>query len=294
MPLSSMTGFARVADALPPFRWVWELKSVNGRGLDLRLRLPPGFDAVEAAARGILAAALNRGNCSATLTVVRDTAQPSLRLNEGALSAVVKALDLLARRFPQATAPTLDGILGVRGVLETAEGEDEVPEEHQRAVLDSLRAAAAALADMRREEGARLACVLAQRLGEIERLTGAADILPARQPERIRARLASAVADLVANTNALDPDRLHQEAVLLAMRSDVREELDRLRAHVAAARSLIENGGPIGRKLDFLAQEFAREANTLCAKSNDIELTTIGLDLKAAVDQLREQAQNVE
>ena len=279
MPLSSMTGFARVPGALPPFRWVWELKSVNGRGLDLRLRLPPGFDAVDAPARGILAETLSRGNCSATLTAARDTVQASLRLNEGALAAVAEALDMLARRFPRAAAPTLDGILGVRGVLEAAEGEEQLPELHQRAVLDGLREAAAALAAMRREEGARLAAVLEQRLSEIERLTDAADRLPARQPERIRAKLEAAVAELLANAKALDPDRLHQEAVLLAMKSDVREELDRLRAHVAAARGLIRGGGPIGRKLDFLAQEFAREANTLCAKSNYIELTSIWLDL---------------
>ena len=294
MSLSSMTGFARVVGALPPLRWTWELKSVNGRGLDVRLRLPPGFDAVEPAARAALGEALTRGNCTANLTLMRDGAPASLRINEASLAAVAAALDALALRFPQAAPPSLDGILALRGVLDAAEADETVSEEQQRAVLDSLRQAVAALAAVRREEGARLAAVLLARLAEIARLTDAADALPGRRPERIRARLAEAVAELLANANGLDPDRLHQEAALLAVKSDVREELDRLHAHVASARSLIEAGGPIGRRLDFLAQELAREANTLCAKSNDVELTAIGLELKVTVDQFREQAQNVE
>jgi uncharacterized protein (TIGR00255 family) len=289
-----MTGFARVTGALPPLRWVWELKSVNGRGLDLRLRLPPGFDAMEPAARAALGEALARGNCTANLTLVRDGAQAMLRVNEASIAAVAAALDALARRFPEAAPPSLDGILALRGVLDTAEADEAVSEEQQRAVLDSLRQGVAALAGVRREEGTRLAAVLLGRLAEIARLTEAADALPGRRPERIRARLAEALAELLANADGLDPNRLHQEAALLAVKSDVREELDRLRAHVASAQNLVETGGPVGRRLDFLAQELAREANTLCAKSDDLELTAIGLELKVVVDQFREQAQNVE
>ena len=294
-PLASMTGFARATGADAPYRWAWEVKTVNAKGLDLRLRLPSGFDAIEAPARAKLGAALARGTCYATLSIQRDAAPPAVRINREVLAALVAALNATPRQAGIGPA-TLDGLLAVRGVVEVVEaGEDEAAlATAQAGALRGLDQALAALVAMRRAEGALLQALLAERLSEIARLTEAADAAPARMPEAIRARLQQTVALLAGGPNALDPQRLHQEAVLLAAKADVREELDRLHAHVKAARALIAEGGAVGRRLDFLAQEFAREANTLCAKSNDASLTGIGLDLKTQVEQFREQVQNVE
>lgn len=296
MPLASMTGFARVSGGVGDVRWSWEIRSVNAKGLDLRLRTPQGFDGVEPAARAAAAARLHRGTIHATLTVDRATRGAEVRINTDALDAVVAAAKAIAARVPDASPASIDGLLAQRGVVEMVEAQ-ETPE--QRAALE-----AAALADfgraldelhaMRAREGAALEGLLGQRLAAIAELTAAADAAPARKVEAVRARLAEQVAALVDASPALDPDRLHQEAVLLATRADIREELDRLAAHVDAARQLIGEGGPVGRRLDFLSQEFSRESNTLCAKSNDRSLTAIGLELKAVVEQFREQVQNVE
>jgi uncharacterized protein (TIGR00255 family) len=295
MTLASMTGFARAAGADAHYRWTWELKTVNAKGLDLRLRLPAGFDAIEVPARAKLAAALARGACYVTLAVQRDAAPPAVRINSDVLAALVAALEAVPRGAGIAPA-SLDGLLGVRGVVEVVEtGDDEAAlAAAQAGALASLDTAIGALVAMRRGEGAALHAVLAERLATIARLTEAADASPARTPEAIRARLAQTIALLAGGANPLDPQRLHQEAVLLAAKADIREELDRLHAHVKAARTLIAEGGAIGRRLDFLAQEFSREANTLCAKANDASLTSIGLDLKTQVEQFREQVQNVE
>jgi uncharacterized protein (TIGR00255 family) len=195
-----------------------------------------------------------------------------------------------------ASPPTLDGILAIRGVLDTVESEpDEAAREKLAGrIVADLDKAVGELVAMRAREGAAIATVLGARLDEMESLTRAAEASPARTPEAIRARLAEQVAALLDAAPALDPVRLHQEAVLLATRADIREEIDRLYAHIAAARELIAGGAAVGRRLDFLAQEFNREVNTLCSKSNDRALTALGLDMKAAVDQLREQVQNVE
>ena len=291
MSVASMTGFAREAGTTGPVQWAWEVRSVNGRGLDVRLRVPPGFDAVGEEARAQVQKRLARGQCQLTLTLTRSEAKPRLRVDEALLASLLKSLSRL--RLPEGVRPaSLDGLLQVRGIIEVEEGREDP------AVLQAeLAAAAGRLAEsllaVRREEGRALAALIDDQLARIAALTEAAEACPARRPEAIRARLAAQVATL-SEAGGLDPDRLHQEAVLLAAKADVREEIDRLRAHVTAARDLVAAGGAIGRRLDFLAQEFGREANTLCAKANDIALSRIGLDLKAVVEQFREQVQNVE
>jgi uncharacterized protein (TIGR00255 family) len=295
MALSSMTGFARGHGVCGSYAWAWEIKSVNGKGLDVRLRLPPGWDAIEASVRSRAAETLARGSIQATLTVDRTGASPVVRVNAAVLEAVLAAARQLARRI-EASPPTLDGLLGLKGVIEVTDVEENEQERRtaEVAVTAGFAEAIAALGEMRRHEGAALARVLAARLGEIAALAERAELLPGRRPEAIRARLAEQVAALLAQSDRFDADRLHQEAILIATKADVREELDRLAAHVAQAKALIEQGGAVGRRLDFLAQELNREANTLCAKANDVELTNIGLELKAAVEQFREQVQNVE
>ena len=295
MALSSMTGFARSHGVCGSYAWAWEIKSVNGKGLDLRLRLPSGFDAVEVPARARIAEVLARGSIQASLAVERNGAAPSVHINSAVLDAVLAALRQIKSRV-DATPPSLDGLLAIKGVMEISDSEESEEEkrEAEAAVTKGFSDAVAALAEMRRQEGSALKGVLTARLSEIAALADRADKLPARQPEAIRARLAEQVAALLEQSERFDADRLHQEAILLATKADVREELDRLAAHVAQARNLIEQGGPVGRRLDFLAQELNREANTLCAKANDVELTNIGLELKATVEQYREQVQNVE
>jgi uncharacterized protein (TIGR00255 family) len=295
MTLSSMTGFARSHGVSGSYAWAWEIKSVNGKGLDLRLRMPPGWDAIEVAVRTRAAEALARGSLQAALTVERSGAAPTVRINAAVLEAVLAAVGQLAPRL-NAAPPSLDGLLALKGVMEVSDTEENEAERRaaEAAIAKGFGEAIGALTEMRRHEGTALGQVLATRLDEIGALALRADRAPGRQPEAIRARLAEQVATLLAQSERFDPDRLHQEAILIATKADVREELDRLAAHVAQARLLIVQGGSIGRRLDFLAQELNREANTLCAKANDVELTNIGLELKAAVEQFREQVQNVE
>lgn len=295
MPLASMTGFARAQGASGAYAWAWELKSVNAKGLDLRLRLPAGWDAIEAPARAALSKLLARGTISASLTIDRSGAAPSVRVNEDVLGALVDAAKKAAARFG-VTPPGLDSLLGMKGVIEVADSE-ELPEEKQvaeKAVVQGFEQALKELSAMRVREGDALKRILTERIDEIAKLTAAADASPARKAEAIRAKLTEQVKTLLDTGEKFDADRLHQEAVMLAAKADIREELDRLTTHVAAVRKLLEGGGPVGRKLDFLAQELNRESNTLCAKANDVSLTAIGLDLKAAVDQFREQVANLE
>ncbi|HTS41280.1 MAG TPA: YicC/YloC family endoribonuclease [Xanthobacteraceae bacterium] len=295
MALSSMTGFARGHGVTGTYAWAWELKSVNAKGLDLKLRLPPGWDAIEAPVRTRAAEVLARGAVFANLTVMREGAAAVAKVNEPVLAAVLATLKNLDGKV-KASPPTLDGILALKGVIEVTEAEESEEEKRaaEAAVVAGFSEALKGLEQMRRHEGEALGKVLAARLGEIAALTARAEAAPGRRPEAIKARLAEQIATLLEGGQRFDPDRLHQEAVLLASKADIREELDRLMAHVAQARKLIAGGGPIGRKLDFLAQEFNRESNTLCAKANDVELTNIGLDLKAVVEQFREQVQNLE
>ena len=294
MAIASMTGFAREAGVSGPSQWAWELKSVNGRGLDVRLRYPPGFDAVGEDARGQVQKAFTRGQCQLNLTITRGATPPRVRLNEEVLSALLDAVGRL--KLPPGVKPaSVDGLLAVRGVVEI---EDEADAAASAELTDALKVgvarAVAALAEARRAEGRALSGILAGQLEAMERLVAAIETAPARRAEAVRAKLEAQIAALLGAAPALDPDRLHQEAVILATKADVREELDRLTAHIAAARALLRDGGGVGRRLDFLAQEMGRESNTLSAKANDVALSRIGLDLKAVVEQFREQVQNVE
>jgi len=295
MALSSMTGFARGHGVSGAYSWAWELKSVNAKGLDLRLRLPPGWDAVEGPARSSGAQVLSRGTVYVALTVEREGVAPVVRVNEPVLAAVLATIKGLAGRV-EAAPPRLDGILSLKGVIEIID-EDEREEDRraaEAAVVAGFQKTVVELAAMRVREGEALGRVLIQRINEIAALAARADAAPGRRPEAIKARIAEQVATLLDVSNRFDPDRLHQEAILIASKADIREELDRLVSHVSQVERLIAQGGPIGRRLDFLAQEFNREANTLCSKSNDVELTNIGLELKSVVEQFREQVQNLE
>jgi uncharacterized protein (TIGR00255 family) len=295
MALSSMTGFARGHGVAGAYAWAWEIKSVNAKGLDLRLRLPPGWDAVEVPARASATQVLARGTVYGTLTIKREGAVPVVRVNEPVLNAVLATIKSLSGRI-EAEPPRLDGILTLKGVIEVLD-EDEREEDRraaEAAVIAGFQRTVAELADMRRHEGLALGQVLSQRLAEIAALAARAEAVPGRQPEAIKARIAEQIATLLEASTRFDPDRLHQEAILIASKADIREELDRLAAHVAQAQTLIADGSAVGRRLDFLSQELNRESNTLCAKSNDVELTNIGLELKSVVEQFREQVQNLE
>lgn len=295
MAISSMTGFARSHGTVGEYAFVWEIRSVNAKGFDLRLRLPSGWDAIEQTARARAAEALARGTVYANLAVERAGVQPIVRVNETVLAAVLSTIDRIAGSV-RAEPPRLDGILAIKGVVEVVEP-DEREEDRRAAEAAVLAGFAAALADLvsaRRGEGAALGVVIDRRLADIAALAARAEQAPGRRPEAIRERLAVQIASLLDSSERFDSDRLHQEAIMIASKADVREELDRLHAHVAQAKTLVAKGGAVGRRLDFLAQELNREANTLCAKSNDLELTNIGLELKSVVEQFREQVQNLE
>ena len=295
MALSSMTGFARGHGVSGTYAWSWELKSVNAKGLELRLRIPPGWDAIEVPVRAKAAETLSRGNVYANLTVNREGAAPVVRINEPVLAAVLAAIKNLSGRV-DAERPRLDGVLGLKGVVEVIDEEEN--EDSRRAAEGAIVAgfaqALAGLSEMRRHEGNALEKILAGRLDAIAKLSGLAESVPGRQPDAIKKKIAEQVATLLDASSRFDSDRLHQEAILIATKADIREELDRLAAHVAQARSLLAGGGAVGRRLDFLSQELNRETNTLCSKSNDVELTNIGLELKSVVEQFREQVANLE
>ncbi len=291
----SMTGFAEASGAHEGLRWRWEAKSVNGRGLDIRLRTPPGFDSLEQPARMLVAERLRRGSLQASLTVEQQEGARGLRVDPAALASAVK----IAREIAADTGlepARIDGLLALKGVIVQEEQGllDPVARAgRDAAILKSLADALDALCKARASEGAKLQSLLTAQINEVERLTNEAAALAATQPAALRKKLQDQITDMLAG-GALPEERLAQEAALLASRADIREELDRLHAHVQDARGLIAGGDGVGRKLDFLAQEFNREANTLCSKSADIALTRTGLALKAVIDQFREQAQNVE
>ncbi len=295
MALSSMTGFARSHGASGPYTFEWELKSVNAKGFDLRLRLPQGWDELEAFSKKRAAELLSRGTVYANFNLKRADALSTVRINEDVLAAVVKVASSLAGRI-DAVAPSIDGLLAIKGVIEVVE-----PERNEDEDKAAIAAASAAfdealknLVAMRRREGEALGQILSQRMDEMAALAKRAEDAPGRKPDAIKARLAEQIAALLETSERFDPDRLNQEALLIAAKADIREELDRIASHIAQAREIIGTGGAIGRRLDFLAQEFNREVNTTCSKSNDVELTNIGLEMKNVVEQFREQVQNLE
>ncbi len=293
MAIESMTGFARAAGTVGIHAWAWEIRSVNGRGLDIRVRVPPGFEVLAEAARKRLTGAFARGTLHVNLQITSDAGPPRPRINETALAGLLQAI----ARLPASDSvrpPSYDGLLGIRGVIELAEESEDALTVIEAPVLAGLEAVVLGLKEARGSEGRALETVLSGHLEAIARLTTQAEQHPARGVDAIRERIAAQVGALLEASQALDPQRLHQEAALLAVKADIREEIDRLHAHVAALRLLLEQGGPIGRKLDFLSQEFGREASTLCAKAGDAGLSRIGLELRTVVDQMREQVQNVE
>jgi len=289
-----MTGFARVDGSAEGLAWTFEARSVNGKGLELRCRLPQGYDALEPVAREAAAGRMTRGNINLVLTVRSDAARAVLRVNEEAFATVTAIVESLSqqRGFAQ---PTLDGLLRLPGVLESGPAQDEALDEARLALLSaSLASVLDGLAADRAAEGARLVEVLGRLLDEIEGLVQRAEVCDGAQPAIIRERLMRQIAELTVGRPPDSEQRLAQEVTLLITRADVREEIDRLKTHIAATRELLAAGGAPGRRLGFLSQELLREANTLCSKSSEQQLTSVGLDLKVAVDRLREQALNLE
>lgn len=295
MALQSMTGFARATIEHQGSIVAWELRSLNGKGLDLRLRLPPGFERIEQQVRQAVQRRFTRGNIQAVLSLSGSAGQVRPVVNEVLLAELAALASGLEKRFGLAAA-SADGLLGLRGVLEMPDQQhdDDARNAQDEAIIAALDNALADLEKARRGEGAAMAALLQGHLSRIEELSARAEADSSRDPEAIRRRLGDQVRLLMESGAAMDEARLHQEAAFLAAKADIREEIDRLRTHVEAARALLAGGGAVGRKLDFLAQEFNREANTLCSKSNAASVTAIGLDLKAVVDQFREQVQNLE
>ena len=294
-PLASMTGFGRASAQNDGYSILVEIKSVNGRGLDIRSRLSPGLDVLDGDIRRLVGERLARGSVSIFINLQRHAVDAELVVNERALDRVLTVIKALEKRI-DARKPSIESILALKGVMEAEEPEltPDVEDRLHASVLECLGVALNALVESRRAEGARIGATISQHVEEIAFLAETARAHPARSREAILARLRDQVAMLLDAEKGLSEERLHQEAALLATKADIAEELDRFTAHVTGARDLLGKGGPVGRKLDFLSQEFNREANTLCSKSNDVSLTAIGLDLKASIDQLREQVQNLE
>jgi uncharacterized protein (TIGR00255 family) len=294
MTISSMTGFGRAAGTVGAWSYLWEVRSVNGKGLDVRLRLPNGLDTVEQQVRALAAKHLKRGNVQMSLQLDCEEQGSELRINQAGLAAAVT----VARQVSDAMgeAVSADAVLAMRGVVETvsADADEDAIAARDAELVKAADIALAALAANRAEEGKRLAGIIAGQLDTIEELTAQAKANPSRTPDAIHERLSAQIERLTGASPALDPDRLHQEAMLLAVKADIQEEIDRLAAHVSAARDLLDSDGSVGRKFEFLSQEFNREANTLCSKSADAALTRTGLELKNTIDQLREQVQNIE
>lgn len=295
MSVQSMTGFARATAKHEGASIAWELRSVNGKGLEARLRLPPGHERIEQPAKQAIQKRFARGNVQATLSIARTDLAVQPVVNEVFLKDVAELALRLQQQYGCSPA-SADGLLALRGVLEVPE---HVEGEAERTALDAailaaLDAALADLAEARRAEGAALAGVLLGHVDAIETLVRRAEADPSRDVPVIRERIAGQVRLLMEAGSGLDESRLAMEAALIAAKADIREEIDRLAAHIASARQMIASGGAIGRRLDFLAQEFNRESNTLCSKSNATSVTAIGLELKAVVDQFREQVQNLE
>ncbi len=292
-----MTGFAAGTGSLEPFRWSWDIRSVNGKGLDLRLRLPDWVDGLEAAVRPLVAAHAKRGNITLSLRVTRDDAVAAVALNVPQMKAVVASMlqiesEAMERGLSLAPSRASD-IAQVRGVLEQGMAQDD-PAPLKAALLAELPALLTAFDAMRQSEGAALLGVLSSQLETVTALTQEAAALAEARKDDVAEALKRNLARVLDNTDGADPDRVAQELALLAVKADVTEEIDRLHAHVVAAQALLDTAGPVGRKLDFLMQEFNREANTLCSKAQNADLTRVGLELKALIDQMREQVQNVE
>ncbi|MEM8654195.1 MAG: YicC/YloC family endoribonuclease [Pseudomonadota bacterium] len=295
--LRSMTGFASATGALDPFRWAWDIRSVNGKGLDVRLRVPDWIDGLEAALRPLVTARAKRGNVTVSLRLTREDAGTALSLNDSGLRAVVQnllAIEAEAMEQGLSLAPSrATDIASLRGIMDSGPTQDD-PAPLRAALVSDIATLLDAFDEMRKREGQALHEVLKTQLQDVEALTRQAAVLADARKDEVAATLKRNLARVLDNTDGADADRVAQELALLAVKADVTEEIDRLHAHIGAARDLLGNGGAVGRKLDFLMQEFNREANTLCSKAQNSDLTAAGLDLKALIDQMREQVQNVE
>lgn len=296
MMLQSMTGFARSEGTTGPYRWAWEFRSVNGKGLDIRPRLPQGLESLETEVRRLVTERLTRGNLQVALSLTVSENRVEAVLNRDALDAVLRLRDELGPGLIDPAPLRLDTLLSIRGLVDLREATDDEAAIAARDgdIVAGLERAVAALVDMRSSEGDALRRVLEDHITRIEELALQIEADPSRQPDEIGRRLENQLAAILDNTSGLDRDRLHSEIALIATKADLREEIDRLKAHVIAARDLLAAGGPIGRKLDFLAQEFNRESNTICSKSNAVAVTSAGIELKVVIDQFREQVQNLE
>ncbi len=296
MAVTSMTGFARTADTHEEWSWSWELKSVNAKGLDVRTRLPMGFDGLEVATRGKLSKAFKRGSITAALTLRQSGGATRYQINRLHLDNLVSESKRIAGENPDLAPASADGLLGLRGVIEV-EDDDAVDQERdglEGLLVTSLDEAIMMLSKTRAEEGARLGLVLDEFINHLSSLQDEVAKTAELQPDIIKERLKSQIEDLVSDITALDPTRLEQEAAIIMTKADIREELDRFAAHIASVRELMAEAGPVGRRLDFLCQELNREANTICSKAHDTSVTRLGLDMKATVEQFREQVQNIE
>lgn len=295
MALQSMTGFARVDGGDGSCSWYWEVRTVNGKGLDIRPRLPNGFDSLEPLVREACGKHLKRGNCAINLFMQREGGGVGVRLNEAMLTDLLKAADR-ATELTGMDRPSLDNLLNMRGVLEFSEGQDsdEVMDGRKTAMLADLEKALSDVAEARTGEGSRMLGVLSDLIGQTEVLVGELTAAPGRDLKTVREKFQAKLDRMLGDNQNMDPQRLHQEVVVLATRADIEEELSRLTSHVTAARELLAKSGPVGRQLDFLSQEFNREANTVCSKANDEQVTQLGLKLKTVIDQFREQVQNIE
>jgi uncharacterized protein (TIGR00255 family) len=294
--VTSMTGFARTADTHEEWSWSWELKSVNAKGLDVRTRLPMGFDGLEVATRGKLSKAFKRGSITAALTLRQSGGATRYQINRLHLDNLVSESKRIAGENPDLAPASADGLLGLRGVIEV-EDDDAVDQERdglEGLLVTSLDEAIMMLSKTRAEEGARLGLVLDEFINHLSSLQDEVAKTAELQPDIIKERLKSQIEDLVSDITALDPTRLEQEAAIIMTKADIREELDRFAAHIASVRELMAEAGPVGRRLDFLCQELNREANTICSKAHDTSVTRLGLDMKATVEQFREQVQNIE
>ncbi|MFK5981066.1 MAG: YicC/YloC family endoribonuclease [Rhizobiaceae bacterium] len=295
MALQSMTGFSRSEGLHATGRWVWELRSVNNKGLDLRMRLPYGFETIEVDCKKAVASAFSRGSIQVSLQFSKEGSANVPSINPAALEAVLSVAAQLQERIG-AAPPTVDGILAIKGILEITETDltDDEVKSRNKEVLSGLKTAIVDLTTARESEGEAIVAVMSDQVSKIGGLVAKIEADPSRTMDAIRQRLQQQLAPLLEEGSDLDPQRLHQEAAYLATKADLREELDRLVAHVVAGQKLLSSAGPAGRKLDFLAQEFNRECNTICSKSNAPSVTGLGLEMKIIVDQLREQTQNLE
>lgn len=295
MTLSSMTGFGRAEGHFENYSWVWEIRSVNGKSLDVRMRIPPGIDAMDQYIKNTTKKALSRGSLNVSLQIQKDSNETVVNINEAALDKLVSVAKDAAKKH-DLPMPSIDRLLAIRDVVEVSNDDDDhdAVKARDEAVKKSFNEALNSLKTSREEEGAATYDMLSAVLNDIEKLLGEAEVIAKSQPGAIKEKYEEKLETLFDNKQGIDTDRLAQEIVLLATKADVKEETDRLGAHIASARKLLKSNGPVGRKMEFLAQEFNRETNTLCSKSSDITLTNIGLSLKTAIDQFREQVLNVE